>query len=85
MAAENSAKYDKRLNYEEDFVVCVIIYGYTWDFEMNKYPKYPNNFSKRSLKIKRKRKWIVNKYVWKINFAYLENNNTMTIFQKEIL
>lgn len=56
MAAENSAKYDKRLNYEEAFVVCVIIYGYTWDFEMNKYPKYPNNFSKRSLKIKRKRK-----------------------------
>lgn len=40
MAAENTAKYDKRLNYEEAFVVYVIIYGYTWDFEINKYPKY---------------------------------------------
>lgn len=34
MAAENSAKYDKRLNYEKAFVMYVIIYGYTCGISM---------------------------------------------------
>lgn len=34
MAAENSAKYDKRLNYEKAFVMHVIIYDYTCGISM---------------------------------------------------